>query len=214
MQQRRYPFLGRLGVLLSAALIIGAIYMEPIWGPFAAAGLAIGGFVATFAVLVAIQIGLGVRTSLEPAPEPRPRWTRTRALKAYGFVTGVAADIAGLYVATAMSSSVRGTLVSIVIAALVIDVPMLVFMETFVFLASLMDRARNDEAKGVLGLGSMTFFALGLGWMVAALVVANATVSGFTISGFWSYIGTAALIAAALILVDLPRRVWSARLPR
>lgn len=73
MEQRHYPFLGYLGVLLSAGVIVGTVYVEPRWGWLADAGLFIGGLIAVLALLVVVQIGLAVRTSLEPVLEPRRR---------------------------------------------------------------------------------------------------------------------------------------------
>lgn len=126
---------------------------------------------------------------------------------AYSFVTGFAADVLALAASAAVSVDVRAAPRGIVIAALVMEVPLVVFGETVSSLGARSERAATEESKGGYALLSLAFLCLTLAWSAVGLAFADLVTKDFDVNGFWPYVGTLALVAAAGVAIYLPLHV-------
>jgi hypothetical protein len=124
--------------------------------------------------------------------------------KAYSFVTGFAADLVALALGAGVLAGVHATPLGIVIAALIIEVPLLVSGVAFSWLLTRWEVATTDESKGGYGLLVLASLCLALAWMAVGLVFADLVTTKFNIAGTWPYLGTLALIGAAEVAVYLP----------
>lgn len=122
-----------------------------------------------------------------------------------------AADVAALSIAAAVSPHVLATPRGVVIAALVLEVPLVVLLEAFARAASTKRAKSADPAEGIgYALFGCMSIAAGALWLIVGLLFADLATTGFDVPGFWPYVGTYALVYAASAAVHLPLRVGRA----